>query len=142
MSIPVQVATHFIATNLGPIISSVITSAYSYKPVQQPTIIRHEIDDERELDLLQMDRFVKWMKLIFDAETKETHREYKQELYSIYVSICSDHKQYQQWKKYNENLWSFSLYSKKNTKALAKKILGDIKLFKEGLEMFSMFEKL
>ena len=141
MSIPVQVATHFIATNLGPIISSVI-SAYSYKPVQQPTIIRHETDDERELDLLQMDRFVKWMKLIFDAETKETHREYKQELYSIYVSICSDHKQYQQWKKYNESLWSFSLYSKKNTKALAKKILGDIKLFKEGLEMFSMFEKL
>lgn len=139
MSIPVQVATHFIATNLGPIISSVI-SAYSYKPVQQPTI--QETDDERELDLLQMDRFVKWMKLIFDAETKETHREYKQELYSIYVSICSDHKQYQQWKKYNENLWSFSLYSKKNTKALAKKILGDIKLFKEGLEMFSMFEKL
>lgn len=96
MSIPVQVATHFIATNLGPIISSVITSAYSYKPVQQPTI--QETDDERELDLLQMDRFVKWMKLIFDAETKETHREYKQELYSIYVSICSDHKQYQQWK--------------------------------------------
>lgn len=118
MSIPVQVATHFIATNLGPIISSVI-SAYSYKPVQQPTI--QETDDERELDLLQMDRFVKWMKLIFDAETKETHREYKQELYSIYVSICSDHKQYQQWKKYNENLWSFSLYSKKNTKALAKR---------------------
>jgi len=140
MSIPVQVATHFIATNIGPIISYVITSAYSYKPVQ-PTII-HEIDDERELDLLQMDRLLKWMKLIFDAETKETHRAYKQELYNIYVTICSDHKQYQQWKKYNENLWSFSLYSKKNTKALAKKILGDIKLFKEGLEMFSMFEKL
>jgi len=29
-----------------------------------------------------------------------------------------------------------------DTKALAKKILADIKLFKEGLEMFSMFEKL
>jgi hypothetical protein len=142
MSIPVQVATHFIVTNIGPIISSVITSAYSYnKPVQQPTII-HEIDDERELDLLQMNRFVKWMKLIFDGETKETHREYKQELYNIYVTICSDHKQYQQWKKYNESLWSFSLYSKKNTKTLAKKILGDITLFKEGLKMFSMFEKL
>ena len=143
MSIPVQVATHFIATNMAPILSSLITSAYSYnKPVQQPTIIRQEIDDERELDLLQMDRLLKWMKLIFDTETKETHREYKQELYSIYVTIYSDHKQYQQWKKYNESLWQFSLYSKKNTKALAKKILGDIKLFKEGLEMFSMFEKL
>lgn len=139
-NLPIQVVTHFIVTNMAPIVSSVI-SAYSYKPTHQP-IIRQETDDERELDLLQMDRFVKWMKLIFDGETKETHRAYKQELYSIYVTIWSDHKQYQQWKKYNESLWSFSLYSKKNTKALAKKMLGDVKLFKEGLEMFSMFKKL
>ena len=142
-NLPSQVVTHFIVTNMAPIVSSMISSAYSYnKPTHQPTIVRQETDDERELDLLQMDRLLKWMKLIFDGETTETHRAYKQELYSIYVTICSDNKQYQQWKKYNENLWSFSLYSKKNTKALAKKILGDIKLFKEGLEMFSMFEKL
>lgn len=140
-NLPIQVVTHFIVTNMAPIVSSMISSAYSYKPTHQP-IVRQETDDERELDLLQMDRLLKWMKLIFDGETTETHRAYKQELYSIYVTICSDNKQYQQWKKYNENLWSFSLYSKKNTKALAKKILGDIKLFKEGLEMFSMFEKL
>jgi len=138
-SLPVQVLTHFIVTNMVPLLSSAISSAYSYQKPEQP-IIRQEPDDERELDLLQMDRLLKWMKLIFDGETKETHREYKQELYSIYVTICSDHIQYQRWKKYNESLW-ISMY-RYDTKALAKKILADIKLFKEGLEMFSMFEKL
>lgn len=138
-TLPVQVITHFIVTNMAPLLSSAISSAYSYQKQEQP-IIRQETDDEHELDLLQMDRLLKWMKLIFDAETKETHREYKQELYSIYVTICSDHIQYQRSKKYNDNLW-ISMY-RKDTKALAKKILADIKLFKEGLEMFSLFEKL
>ena len=66
----------------------------------------------------------------------------QKELYNIYVTICSDHIQYQQWKKYNDSLWIFSSMRKKNTKGLARKILADIKLFKEGLEMFSMFQKI
>jgi len=72
-SLPVQVLTHFIVTNMVPLLSSAISSAYSYQKPEQP-IIRQEPDDERELDLLQMDRLLKWMKLIFDGETKETHR--------------------------------------------------------------------
>jgi hypothetical protein len=124
---------------MAPLLSSAISTAYSYQKPEQP-VIRQETDDEHELDLLQMDRLLKWMKLIFNTETKETHREYKQELYNIYVTICSDHIEYQRSKKYNESLW-ISMYCK-DTKTLAKKILSDIKLFKEGLEMFSMFEKL
>ena len=145
-TLPSQVATHFIVTNIGPIISSILSSTYtSYTtPTQHPNVVRQETDDERELDLLQMERLVKWMRLIFDDSTpsSETHTAYKKELSNIYVTICSDHIQYQQWKKYNDSLWIFSSMRKKNTKGLASKILSDIKLFKEGLEMFSMFQKI
>ena len=152
-SIPVQIITHFLANNIGPIVSSTITNAYTsyHAPVSQQTTARQEIDDERELELLQMDRFISWMKLVFedtsDSGTQsgahsETHKAYKQELYSIYVTICSDYKQYQQWKRYNESLWILSSLRRKNTKGLSRKILADVKLFKEGLEMFSMFERL
>ena len=146
-TLPSQVVTHFIVTNIGPIISSILSSTYSSytTPTQHPNVVRQETDDERELDLLQMERLVKWMRLIFDDSTEmasETHTAYKKELYNIYVTICSDHIQYQQWKKYNDSLWIFSSMRKKNTKGLARKILADIKLFKEGLEMFSMFQKI
>lgn len=138
------------------------TSYFSGRNTPTPTLVRSDTDDERELDLLQMDRMLKWMSLIFEdsfvpieksGATNEipgntefvlddTHKAYKKELYSIYVTICSDFKQYQNWKKYNANIWIFSSYRNKNTKGLARKILGDIKLFHEGLKMFSMFEKL
>jgi hypothetical protein len=100
-----------------------------------------------------MERMLKWMSLIFEdsfvsvdkpgiVPADDTHKAYKKELYSIYVNICSDFSQYQNWKKYNSTIWMFSSYRNKNTKALARKILGDVKLFHEGLKMFSMFEKL
>lgn len=76
------------------------------------------------------------------GEKEETQKAYKKELYNIYMTIVTDFKQYQHWKQYNSNIWVFSSYRNKNTKALAKKILDDIRLFHEGLKMFSMFEKL
>lgn len=95
-----------------------------------------------------MDRLLKWMHIIFDSDAhsvstpgQESHKEYKKELYSIYVGIVSDYKQYQQWKHYNHTLWLMSSYRKKNTKALAAKILGDIKSFHDGLQMFALFSK-
>jgi hypothetical protein len=150
-SIPTQLFYHFVLTNIGPIAVSALNSMYTNYTANQPhpTIFRQEVDDERELELIQMDRLLKWMKLVFEDSIKipnesytESHRAYKQELYSIYVTICSDYIQYQDWKKYNDSLWMGSSYRNKNTKGLAKKILGDVKLFKEGLEMFSMFGKL
>jgi hypothetical protein len=152
---------HLVVNNIAPIMASSLTGIYtSYfsggnRPT--PTLVRSDTDDERELDQLQMDRMLKWMGLIFEdsfemIETREpsttqppmdeTHKAYKKELYSIYMTIGSDYKQYQHWKQYNSNIWMFSSYRNKNTKALAKKILADVRLFHEGLKMFSMFEKL
>lgn len=149
---------HLVVNNIAPIMASSVaglyTSYFSGRNAPTPTLVRSETDDERELDLLQMERMLKWMSLIFEDSfvpvhkpgepipTDDTHKAYKKELYSIYVTICSDFSQYQNWKKYNSNIWMFSSYRNKNTKALARKILGDIKLFHEGLKMFSMFEKL
>ncbi len=151
---------HLVVNNIAPIMASsvagIYTSYFSGRSAPTPTLVRSEIDDERELDLLQMERMLKWMSLIFEDSfvpiqkpgdpgiipTDDTHKAYKKELYSIYVTICSDFSQYQNWKKYNANIWMFSSYRNKNTKDLARKILGDVKLFHEGLKMFSMFEKL
>ena len=152
---------HLVVNNIAPIMASSLTGIYtSYfsggnRPT--PTLVRSDTDDERELDQLQMDRMLKWMGLIFEDSFElienrepstpqppmdETHKAYKKELYSIYITIGSDYKQYQHWKQYNSNIWVFSSYRNKNTKAIAKKILADVRLFHEGLKMFSMFEKL
>jgi hypothetical protein len=141
MSIQSQVLYHIVVNNIGPIVSSTLSFLSSKKSEQTPIFYEKQIDDERELDMMQMDRMIKWISLIFnetEVEECETRKAYKKELYNIYVTIVSDYKQYEQWKKYNHESWLFH----KNTKALAKKILSDIKLFNEGLKMFSMFEKL
>ena len=143
-------------------ITGMYTSYFSGRNAPTPTLVRSDVDDERELDLLQMDRMIKWMSLIFEdsapnescthgtvchhaipcPKVDDTHKAYKKELYSIYMTIGSDYKQYMNWKTYNSTIWVFSSYRNKNTKALARKILADVKLFHEGLKMFSMFEKL
>ena len=140
-SIPIQVLSHIIVTNLGPILLSMVSSMYSMysTPVDRP--IQKEMNAEDDLDKVHMNQVIKWMKMLFDdgpIDVTVTQKAYKQELYSIYVGIVSDYKQYQQWKQYNESLWVLSSYRKKNAKGLAKKILGDMILFKEGLQMFSM----
>lgn len=150
-TLPVQIVSHLIISNAGSLIASSVSSiASSYFTSARETIIKtvQEVDDERELDLLQMDRMLKWMRLIFDTtpssdvhHTSTTQIEYKQELYNIYMTICSDYKEYQRWKTYNQSLWLFSGYRKKNIKQLARKILSDIRLFHEGLQMFSMMKQ-
>lgn len=105
-----------------------------------------EPDDERELELLQMDRLLKWMKLVFDdsftpapsSESEEAQRVYKQELFSIYRTLCSDYQQYRHWKQYNQSIWFLSSYRSRDTKALARKILSDVRLFKEGLQLWAV----
>lgn len=131
-----QILYHIILNNIGTIISSTF-SLLSSKKEQSPIFYEKQIDDERELDMLQMDRMIKWISLIFnetESEECETRKAYKKELYNIYVTIVSDYKQYEQWKKYNHESWLFH----KNTKALAKKILSDIKLFTPGDNMDSV----
>jgi len=149
-TLPAQVISQLLINNLVPLITtSASYLASSYFTPSREEIRRTATDDEYELDQLQMDRLLKWMKLLFEettpyASTTETEIEstpnYKQELYSLYRTICSDNKEYERWKAYNSSLWMFSNYRKKNTKPLAKKILGDIKLFNEGLKLFSMMK--
>jgi hypothetical protein len=113
-------------------------------PFPAPPLV---IDDERELDQLEIDQILRWMSLIFDTPSENENKEnnekneknYKQELYNIYMTLASDYKQYQHWKRYNSEIWIFSSYRKKDTKYLAKKVLSGIKLFNEGLKMFTMF---
>jgi len=62
---------HLIVNNLAPILASSATSIsssyFSNRAAPPlPTMIRPEHDDERELDLLQMDRMLIWMRLIFE----------------------------------------------------------------------------
>lgn len=147
-TIPTQVISQLIINNIVPLITtSASFIASSYFTPSRETIHRmiQEVDEEYELDQLQMDRMLKWMKLIFETTTPSidedsTPLKYKQELYSIYMTICSDYKEYQRWKVYNSSLLLFSNYRKKNTKQLAKKILAESKLFNEGLKMFSMMK--
>jgi hypothetical protein len=154
-SVPSQVLYHIILNNIGPILASSVNSLYnSYlsSNKQKMQIIHTEIDDERELDLLQMDRLLKWMKLVFDESTpsaeeplsprSQTQREYRKELFNIFVTISTDYKEYQKRKTYNQSIWILSYYRSKDTKILSKKIISDIKLFKEGLQMYSMFDKI
>lgn len=147
-TLPAQVLSQLILSNAGPlIVSSVSSLAGSYFTPTREAILKtvQEVDDEREVELLQLDRLLKWMCLIFDATTDASvttqTQQYKQELFSIYRTICSDYKEYQRWKAYNQSLWILSGYRKKNTKQIARKILADVRLFHEGLELFSMMKQ-
>jgi hypothetical protein len=146
MSVQSQMVYHLIINTIAPLMASSVSSMYTNyfakKPEQIPTLVRTETDDEHDLDVLQMDRLLKWMSLVFDSQTEasETQKAYKRELYSLYTTIVSDYKQYVKWKKYNSEIWMS--YYRKDTKSLAKRIVGDIKLFNEGLKMFTMFDKL
>ena len=151
-----QLLYQLVLQHMTPMMMSGVQHIYSY--LSSPSQTPHEHpDDEHELDLLQMDRLITWMGLMFkdthpdtvdavdsvdsvEKEPGQMHQSYKKELYNIYVTILSDYKQYSNWKKYNHSLWLLSSYRNKNTKALAHKIMADIRLFNEGLRMFSMFD--
>lgn len=94
---------------------------------------------EKELDRLQMNRLMKWMDMFFQEETTDIpiKNAYRQELYNIYKTIASDYKQYENWKRYNQSLWLIRTYRQKNTNWLAQKILDDLVLFHEGVNLFS-----
>jgi hypothetical protein len=144
-SLPAQVIYQFIINHMAPLLASSVAGLSSsyFSRRQDPTLVRHDVDEERELDMLHMDRLLPWMRIMFDEpvkemDTVEARQAYKKELYSVYMTIRSDYTQYQQWKQYNSSIWVLSSYRKKNTAALAKKILADIRLFHEGLKLFSM----
>ena len=86
-----QLATH----TAVPLLSSSISRLYTYWYTPSETSVRaepHPANAEQELDAIHMDRMLKWMHIIFDSDAhtvstpgQESHKEYKKELYSIYV---------------------------------------------------------
>jgi hypothetical protein len=155
MTIPLssEVLYAFLMKQLGVIMMSQFHRILTYYPVPKSTPLPNEPDDERELDLLQMDRLLKWMELVFDDSftpvssppscpgTDESRRTYKQELFNIYRTLCSDYQQYCRWKAHNQSIWLFSSYRRQDTKGAARKLLSDIRLFKEGLQLYFMMDR-
>lgn len=132
--------------NVSPLL---LTSAYNaagsyFRPrPTSPTAVA-PISPEQELERMQMTRLLKWMEMMFEEyeimppQTEETPSSvYRQELYSLFKGIRSDYHEYTRWKTYNDSLWLLSSYRQKNIYPLAKKILADLTLFREGLQMFS-----
>ena len=141
MSIYIPLIIPFIApfvqqvvfSNFNSYINSYLTSYFSSK---------RSDNHEQELDRLQMNRLLKWMDMFFyekenEKEVATIKQAYHKELYSIYKTISSDYKQYEQWKIYNQSLWFIKTYRQKNTNALAQKILSDLLLFHECMNLFS-----
>jgi hypothetical protein len=138
-----NLATQIVYSN----INSYLTSYLTYKPYVEPN--KH--DYEKELDKLQMSQLLKWMKTFFDIENtaeekdvdeteendrERTKKEYFKELYSVYKTILSDYKQYVRWISYNRSLYILKSYRCYSTNELAKKIIYDVHLFNEGINLF------
>ena len=150
-----------VVNNIAPIVLTSLNELYTLCMTNRngntshgPSILP-DVNDERELELLQMERLLKWMGLIFEDTAVPTvekpefpsmddirRKAYKKDLYNIYVTIASDFSQYQAYQKYNASLWVLPVYRNKNTRDLARKILSDVKLYQEGLRMLAMFQHL
>ena len=103
-------------------------------------------DEEKELDMLQLERWLRWLTLVFDgteeaSQALPSRQAYKQELYHLYRSICSDWRQYERWKAHNRSLWFLAAYRQYDTKALARKLLSDVRLFREGMMLFGAMDR-
>ncbi len=145
LSVPTELLYGFLMKQISVLLTTQFQRVCISSP--KPTTPLTEQDDERELDLLQMDRLLKWMELVFDDSftpvpgQAETRRAYKQELFSIYRTLCSDYQQYRRWRQYNQSIWLFSSYRRYDTKGLARKLVSDVRLFKEGLQLYAMIER-
>lgn len=138
-----NLATQIVYNN----VNSYVTSYFTYKPRSDST----KQDYEKELEKLQMPQLLKWMKTFFDIEKEDTNnrndetqqsdkeitkKEYFKELYSVYKTITSDYKQYERWHSYNHSLYVLKSYRSYSTNELAKKIIYDVHLFNEGVNLF------
>ena len=140
-----NLATQIVYNN----VNSYVTSYFTYKPYNNDNI-KH--DYEKELDKLQMPQLLKWMNTFFEIEStneksenneinkeneKEiTKKQYFKELYSLYKTILSDYKQYERWNMHNRSLYVLKSYRSYSTNELAKKIIYDVHLFNEGVNLF------
>lgn len=141
-------ATNFIVKNyISPPFSYFTTSA---------SFSNEDIEDEKILDKMQPSILIRWFGIFFDTHmnitditgnatnkkleeltpNQRTEFEYLKELHNIYRTIVSDYRQYEYQKQYNKSLWLFKSYRKKNSNDTAKKILMDIHLLQEGINLY------
>jgi hypothetical protein len=146
VSVPTELLYGFLMKQISVMLTTQFQRICIAPPKPATPVV--EPDDERELDQLQMDRLLKWMELVFDdsftpvpGDSSDTRRSYKQELFNIYRTLCSDYQQYRRWKQHNQSIWLFSSYRRHDTKGLARKLLSDVRLFKEGLQLYAMIER-
>lgn len=140
----------FVYNTLNNAATNFIVKNYVSSPFTYFTTSSDDIEDEIILDKMQPSILIRWFGLFFDThmnmnidQTKDdltpnqrTEYEYLKELHNIYRTIVSDYRQYEYQKQYNKSLWIFKTYRKKNSNDIAKKILMDIHLLQEGINLY------
>lgn len=133
------------ATNF--IVKNCITNPFSYFTSSSSN--QNDVEDEKTLDKMQPSILIRWFGIFFDTHmnmnqietdtltpNQRTEHEYLKELHNIYRTIVSDYRQYEYQKQYNRSLWLFKTYRKKKSNDIAKKILMDIHLLQEGINLY------
>lgn len=149
MAIPFSLTSELLYGFLIKQVGVALTSHVHRAVVTSATMPRTppSMSEEHEVEMLQMDRLLRWLALVFDGTDSTTdsplptRQAYKQELYNLYRTLCSDYRQYERWKTYNQSIWFLSSYRRYDTKTLAQKILSDVRLFREGMVLFGAMDR-
>jgi len=100
----------------------------------------------KDLENQNIEQLLEWLKLFFEAlfnkEITNDEKVYIQDMYNIFVNIKSDYSQFINIDKYNKSLWFFTSLRTKDNNPVAKKILDNIKLFNERLNLFTNFHNI
>lgn len=112
------------------------SSSSSGDPVKSNPI--SSFDKSDTLDEGEMNHMLKWMKMFFEAQHESDP--YTQELFNLYMNIRSDFAGYLEHIRYNNSLWLFPSYRKRNLDALSRKIQTDLKMFTQGLQLFALMK--
>jgi hypothetical protein len=134
---------------------AILSTAYSFLGFSQPSAPRlssHTADKApnhtplpESLNDGEMAHMLKWMDLFFSTSSSTKHVDdvddtpdpYMQELYNLYCTIRSDYAGYREIVKYNNSLWILPSLRSRNVTSLCAKILTDIKMFGQALQLFA-----
>lgn len=138
---------------------AILGTAYSFLGFSQPSIPRissHSCNKAtgnaplpESLNDGEMAHMLKWMDLFFKDSTttkngkdlvenvQDTPDPYIQELYNLYCTIRSDYAGYREIVKYNNSLWILPSMRSRSVATLSAKILTDIKMFGQALQLFA-----
>lgn len=122
---------------------SFLYSTYSFLSPSLPSSSSNENkplkQEQQSLDQGEMTHMLKWMTLFFSDSSNPDP--YEQELYNLFVTIRSDYHGYLEQVRYNQSLWLFPNYRRRNLDTLAHKIQTDLKMFVQALQLFAWMKK-